>query len=69
MKNQNINDSILAEERTLLASERTYSAWIRTALAAMAGGIAVLRLITFKSDTHQIVAHIMGEYLLHGDAC
>lgn len=64
MKNHEINENILAEERTLLASERTYSAWIRTALAAMAGGIAILRLITFKTETHRIIAHVAGEILI-----
>lgn len=64
MKNQEINDNLLAQERTLLASERTYSAWIRTALAAMAGGIAILRLITFKTDFHRIIAHIIGQTLI-----
>lgn len=55
---------MLSEERTLLASERTFSAWLRTALAAMGGGIAILRLITFKSDLHRIIAHIIGETLI-----
>lgn len=59
-----LNTNILAEERTLLASERTFSAWIRTALAAMGGGLAILRLITFKSETHKIIAHVMGETLI-----
>lgn len=54
----------LAEERTLLAAERTFSAWLRTALAAMAGGIAILRLIIFKTDLHRIIAHIIGELLI-----
>ncbi|MCL4380616.1 DUF202 domain-containing protein [Candidatus Dependentiae bacterium] len=54
----------LAEERTLLAAERTFSAWIRTALAAMAGGLAILRLITFKTELHRLIAHIMGEMLI-----
>lgn len=54
----------LAEERTLLAAERTFSAWIRTALAAMAGGLAILRLISFKSETHRLLAHIIGETLI-----
>ena len=64
MKNQEISDIMLAEERTLLASERTFSAWLRTALAAIAGGVAILRLISFKSDTHRIIAHIIGEMLI-----
>ncbi len=64
MKNQEINTTMLAQERTLLASERTYSAWIRTALSAMAGGLAILRLITFKSEFHRIIAHVIGQTLI-----
>jgi inner membrane protein YidH len=64
MKNQEITNNIFAEERTLLAAERTFSAWIRTALAAMAGGLAILRLIIFKSELHRIIAHIIGETLI-----
>jgi putative membrane protein len=64
MNNQETNNNKLAEERTLLASERTFSAWLRTALAAMAGGIAILRLISFKSDIHRLIAHIIGETLI-----
>lgn len=59
-----MNDNKLAQERTLLAAERTFSAWLRTALAAMAGGLAILRLISFKSDTHRIIAHVIGETLI-----
>lgn len=64
MKSQETNNTILAEERTLLALERTFSAWLRTALAAMAGGIAILRLLSFKTETHRIIAHVMGETLI-----
>ena len=64
MKNQEMINNLLAEERTLLAAERTFSAWIRTALAAMAGGIAILRLIGFKSEFHRILAHVIGEMLM-----
>ena len=63
MKNQESNNA-LAEERTLLAAERTFSAWIRTALAAMAGGVAILRLIAFNTETHRIMAHVIGETLI-----
>ena len=34
-----------AEHRTLLANERNFSAWIRTGLSAMAGGLAVAQLL------------------------
>ena len=64
MKNQETISNGLAEERTLLAAERTFSAWLRTALAAMAGGLAILRLISFKSEAHRIIAHIIGETLI-----
>lgn len=64
MKNKEITIDQLAQERTLLAGERTFSAWLRTTLASMAGGIAILRLINFKTDTHRIVAHIIGEILI-----
>ncbi len=58
------SNNALAEDRTLLAAERTFSAWLRTALAAMAGGIAILRLIAFKTETHKIIGHIIGEILI-----
>lgn len=61
MKNE---ENMLSQERTLLAAERTFSAWIRTALASMAGGLAILRLIAFKTETHRIIAHIIGEILI-----
>jgi putative membrane protein len=64
MNDQELLNNLLAEERTLLAAERTFSAWLRTALAAMAGGIAILRLISFKSESHRIAAHIIGETLM-----
>jgi putative membrane protein len=64
MKNNDFNTTSLAEERTLLALERTFSAWLRTALAAMGGGLAILRLLSFKSETHKIIAHIIGEILI-----
>ena len=64
MKQEETISTLLAQERTLLAAERTFSAWIRTALAAMAGGLAILRLISFKSETHRIVAHVLGEMLI-----
>lgn len=64
MKHSEIDTTTLAEERTVLAAERTFSAWLRTALAAMAGGLAILRLAIFKSHTHQIAAHFIGEALI-----
>ena len=34
----------LADDRTVLANERTYAAWIRTGIAAMVAGLAVEKL-------------------------
>jgi len=64
MIDQEKTSYVLAEERTLLAAERTFSAWIRTALTAMAGGIAILRLISFKTEFHKMIAHVIGETLI-----
>lgn len=64
MKNEETINNLLAEERTLLAAERTFSAWVRTALAAMGGGLAILRLISFKSEFHRIIAHVIGQTLI-----
>ena len=38
----------LAMDRTILANERTYQAWLRTGLSALAAGLGVAR---FLSDT------------------
>lgn len=58
--------NLLAAERTLLAAERTFSAWIRTGLAAMGGGFAVIKLISFEHETHRFLANLVGEILIIG---
>ena len=35
----------LARDRTALASERTYAAWVRTGLAGLAGGLGIAKFI------------------------
>ena len=54
----------LASERTLLAAQRTFSAWIRTGLAGVGGGLAVARVLIFRSSEHQVVAHVIGALLV-----
>ena len=54
----------LASERTLLAAERKFSAWIRTGLAGVGGGLAVPRVPIFNSYEHLIVAHVIGVLLV-----
>ncbi|HEX2702543.1 MAG TPA: DUF202 domain-containing protein [Solirubrobacteraceae bacterium] len=43
------------DARFLLASERTFLAWNRTALALIAGGLAIARFLTVGSQAAQIV--------------
>lgn len=64
MKTPETPEHLLAKERTLLAAERTFFAWLRTALSAMAGGLAILRLIDFRTASHKLIAHIIGETLI-----
>lgn len=54
----------LASERTLLAAQRTFSAWIRTGLAGVGGGLAVPRVLKFNGDEHLTVAHLIGALLV-----
>lgn len=54
----------LASERTLLSAERTFSAWIRTGLAGMGGGFAIIRLLSFQSFLHKIIANFIGGFLI-----
>lgn len=57
-----------AEQRTLLANERTYTAWIRTGLAALAAGVGFARFIagTIPDWTVRLIAIIL---ILFGFGC
>lgn len=54
----------LAQIRTLLAAERTFSAWIRTGLAGVGGGLVIVKLIPFHQVAHQRAAHTAGQLLV-----
>lgn len=54
----------LAQIRTLLAAERTFSAWIRTGLAGVGGGLILVKLIPFRSDIHRQAATLSGQLLV-----
>lgn len=54
----------LDSERTLLAAERTFSAWLRTGLAGVGGGLAVARMLIFNIFEHQFVTHVIGALLV-----
>lgn len=59
---ENSGTDELASERTSLAAQRTYSAWIRTGLAGVGGGLAVPSVIIFNE--HLILAHVIGALLV-----
>lgn len=56
------------EDRTLLANERTYAAWIRTGLAALVAGIAFERFVpgTIPFWSVRVIAVIL---ILYSAAC
>ncbi len=60
---ENVRNS-LAIERTRLASERTVSAWIRTGLACVGGGFALIRFVVFHTEQHRFIADAIGELLI-----
>ncbi|MBC7896993.1 MAG: DUF202 domain-containing protein [Cytophagaceae bacterium] len=49
----------LAYDRTLLANERTFAAWLRTGLSVAAGGIAVAHLVP-EPSRDSLVALALG---------
>lgn len=55
---------LLALERTRLSNERTFLAWIRTSIACIGGGVAIIRLINFNTEPHKIIAQISGDGLI-----
>ncbi len=55
---------LLALERTRLSNERTFLSWVRTAIACIGGGVAIIRLINFNEESHRVVAQISGDVLI-----
>ncbi len=51
-----VDRSDWANERTLLAKERSYSAWIRTGLAALAAGIGIVHLLGDSPHTWLVLS-------------
>lgn len=54
----------LAAERNNLAAERTFLSWIRTGLAGLGGSVAMIRVLSFESFSHRLIAHTIGYILL-----
>lgn len=53
---------ILAADRTLLSLERTYAAWVRTGLAALAAGVAAHHFI--PPTVPLVIADLMASLLV-----
>jgi putative membrane protein len=51
-----------AQHRTLLANERNFSAWLRTGMSAMGGGIAIARFL--DGEESGFLVRIMGIILV-----
>lgn len=51
-----------AHSRSVLANERTFSAWLRTAMSAMAVGLGVAELLA--STDYRMVAKLLGVTLI-----
>lgn len=60
---------LLAGERTRFAAERTISAWMRTGLASVGGGFAIIHLLVFSSTHHKMIANWVGELLILWGIC
>lgn len=56
--------NLLAKERTRFSAERTISSWLRTSLASVGGGFAIVRLLPFELVSHRIMANVIGEILI-----
>lgn len=58
----------LAYDRTHLALERTYAAWLRTGLSVAAGGIAVARLVPAPARGSLLSLALGGTFVVLGIA-
>lgn len=54
----------LAKERTVMAAERTFAAWLRTGLSGIAGGLAIIKLIPFRNALNQKLSYVAGLLLI-----
>ena len=64
MSQEQPSQDMFAQERLALDAERTLSAWLRTGLAAIVGGLGIIRFFVFKRPLHKFLAHSAGQMLL-----
>lgn len=56
--------TFLAIDRTRLANERTFSAWIRTGVTGVGGGFAIHRFVTLTNIQYQKFLHLIAQLLI-----
>ena len=66
-KGRSISDD-LAYDRTDLAVERTYAAWLRTGLSVAAGGIVIARLVPAPERGSMVALALGGTFVVLGIA-
>ena len=66
-KGRSVSDD-LAYDRTQLAVERTYAAWLRTGLSVAAGGIVIARLVPAPERGSMVALALGGTFVVLGIA-
>lgn len=69
MNNLEIDKNALDRERTRMAAERTFLAWIRTGLTSIGIGIALARFFIFHTLLHEQIGKITGKLLILWGIC
>lgn len=69
LSNPEWDKNALDRERTRLAAERTFLAWIRTGLTSIGIGIALAKFIIFHTIVHEQIAKISGQLLILWGIC
>ncbi len=64
MANEEPHRDPLALQRTLMAAERTYSAWVRTGLACIGGGFAIGKAFLSLEAGHRATAVHAGRMMI-----
>lgn len=69
ISNPEWDKNALDRERTRMAAERTFLAWIRTGLTSIGIGIALAKFIIFHTIIHEQIGKISGKLLILWGIC